>query len=263
LEKCQVFVANFAYLKYVPFALTNQSNGVINVNFSDKTKPAAEWQIERLEDMLLERSDNAVEDLLAYLEADARDARVFADAWETSEGFSITNDCFLQSATEFNKVYTISENRSTYLAFRPYMRAMEDGKLAAVLTANLYVTLKSRIADNSFTAAELVILPWIKGAIAYQTVADACPHLAVKINNKGVQVNSLSALSVRKIKTPATDKQFADLIAACVAKAAEYLMLIDAYLKANSAEFPDYPQEDVTADAAQFKIINVGGVSGF
>ena len=262
ITKCQAFVANYAYLKYLPFALTNQSNGVINVSFSDKTKPAAEWQIDTLAEMLLERADNAMEDLLTFLEADARGDEIFSD-WADSEGYTITNDCFLQTATDFNKIYTISESRSTYLAFRAYMRAVEDGKLANVLTADLYATMKGKIAANIFTAAELVIMPWIKGAIAYQTVADACPHLAVKLNNRGVQVNSLSALSVRKIKTPATDKQIADLIAACVAKAAEYFSLIDAYLKEHFADFPSYPQVETTANNSQFNITNVGGVSGF
>src|SRR5574343_205956 len=111
LDKVRFPLANYAYLKYIPFAQLNISASGIHIEVNDEKKTAFEWQINKLEESCREAADNGTEQLLEFMEANKSDY----EAWAESESYTVFKDCFIYTAKEFSKHFNIGKSRRTFL----------------------------------------------------------------------------------------------------------------------------------------------------
>jgi hypothetical protein len=243
LTRCQLYVAHYALLRSIPTGIVNISASGINQTVSDSIKPLSQSQIDMLIDSETVMCDEALEDLLIFLEENIAD---FTD-WKDAPSYTIIKEAYLPSATKFTEQYSIAESRSTYLAIKSFMLEVQRIQIKAVLTSELYDAMAVKIEDNSFSEPELVLIPWIKKAIAYLTIYKSIPHLAVHVTNEGVQVYTRPERTNTKAKITADALRLEDLKESCESQGEYYLGLIRDYLKANASEFPEYPQDSVAS----------------
>lgn len=258
LEKAQLWIANFALYRSIPTGLVNIGTAGINKTSSDNIKPLTPAEIDLLTDDCLHASDEALEDLLSFLE---ENVDLFPD-WKEAPSYTLIKEAFISSALEFDAEYGINESRSTFLAMKPYMLEVQSIRIKNVLTAELYAKMVGEIEEEDFSEAELVILPWIKKAIAYLTVLKSIPHISLKITGEGIQVYTRPDRTNTKARSAANATSLSNLKDACQAEGEAYIEMIDAYLKENAEDFAEYPQTATPKDEhGNFKAVGTGNIS--
>lgn len=262
LLKCQMWVTNYALLRAIPTGIVNIAANGINQSSSDNIKPLTMAQIDLLTDDLLATSDEALEDLLSFLEENVSQY----EDWKQAPSYTIIKEAFLSSAIKFDEEYAICKSRSTFISIKSFMMEIQSTRIKSVLTSNLYETMVGKIEDNDFDEAELVILPWIKKAIAYLTIWKSIPHISLRITPEGIQTYSRPDRINSKARLTADKNSLDDLKASCLTEGNYYIALIDEYLKANAEDFEDYPQpteEPEPNSNGKFKMEGTGNIVGF
>jgi hypothetical protein len=258
LLRSQMWLANYALLRSIPTGIVNIGNSGINQTVSDSVKPLSPIQVDLLIDSQTDSSDEALEDLLVFLEDNVD---TFED-WKDAPSYTLIKEAFIASALEFHEEYAICESRSTFLSFKTFMLEVQRIQIKSILTPDLYDSMIEKIEANDFSEPEQVILPWIRKAIAYLTIYSSIPHISIRITGEGLQVFTRPDRTNTKARTTATEKRIDDLKAACKTQGDYYLSLIRNYLIENADEFPNYPQDTTEPNlTGGFKTEGTGNIS--
>ncbi len=258
LLRAQMWLANYALLRSIPTGIVNISNSGINQTVSDSVKPLSPIQVDLLIDSQTDSSDEALEDLLVFLEDNVD---TFED-WKDAPSYTLIKEAFISSALEFHEEYAICESRSTFLSLKTFMLEVQQIHVKAILTPDLYDAMVGHIETNDFTEPQEIILPWIRKAIAYLTIYSSIPHIALKITGEGLQIFTRPDRTNTKARTAANETRINDLKASCKTQGDYYLTLIRNYILENIEEFEEYPQDTTEPNlTGGFKTEGTGNIS--
>lgn len=177
-------LANLALLAYLPLNQLQINDGAIYVN-SSGSRPF-QWQIDQLAANLRRKGYNALEAVLAYLEAHAPDF----PAWTTSAAAVQARELLIRSATEFTRHYDIGDSRLTYQALLPVMRKIERFDLEATLSPEYLLELKTQLIAGTVTPDNQVVLDhYLRPALAHLVVAKAVNEVGLSFNGAAVELN--------------------------------------------------------------------------
>lgn len=177
-------LANLGLLEYLPLNQLQINDGGVYV-MSSGSRPF-QWQINELKASLRRKGHNALEAVLAYLEAHVTDF----PAWATSAAAVEARVLLIPSATEFTRHYDIKGSRLTYQAFLPLLRKVERFQLEAVLSADYLRELKAQLVAGTLPPDnQLVLDDYLRPALAHLVVAKAVGEVGLNFNGGAIELD--------------------------------------------------------------------------
>jgi hypothetical protein len=96
---------------------------------------------------------------------------------------------FIKTAADFDLQRSINKSRITFMSLSAIMIDVQDERLPLIMGDVFYEGFKERVLDGDLTINEKKLLPLVKKAIAFHTLARACNELPIKITDKGLLIN--------------------------------------------------------------------------
>lgn len=177
-------LANLGLLSYLPVNQLQISDG--GIYLLSGGKQPFQWQINELKASLRSKGANALEAVLAYLDAHVDDF----PAWATSTAAVQAREMLIPSAAEFTRHYNIGGSRLTYQAFLSIMRKVERFQLEAVLSAEYLRELKVQLVAGALTSDNQDVLDdYLRPALAHLVVAKAVGEVGLNFNGSAIELN--------------------------------------------------------------------------
>lgn len=236
-------LANYAYLKYLPFAAVTFGRKGAFREESEHSKTPFEYQMVAIENACYEAAFNGIEALLLYLEENI-DETLFA-SWKTSSAFTTFKECFISTASEFSTLYEIGKSRRTFLALRTIMKEIEETEIKGLLGEEFFTELQTQNTDpdpSAITEANAKVLKYVKRSLAHLTIAIAAVRLPVRISPEGLQLISTSDRMTLKVAAPADLDRVTVLIKSAEESGSKYLKELNDFIYANIADYETFSQ---------------------
>jgi hypothetical protein len=235
LKKVKMPLAYLALSLYLPIGNVSITEAGVHIIVNDNQKPAFEWQVVKTQEALQEIGYNGMDLLLEFLEENKLDYSL----WTASTAYSEFNSHLIRNTTEFQECYNINSSRLVFLALLPKLVYSED----FILSNNLceyFEILKTRQASGSLTAPDLIVLPYLKKALARYTIASGLADLSIEASVFGVIQNDKAGSSNYKGFKPASLKSIDGISSSAEKEAKLYLDKVILIMQTNIADYPIY-----------------------
>jgi len=114
----------------------NEGGGMNKVS-ADGYEPATEKDKEEMRKDAYMAAGRAIDDILLFLEADAKDARLFTDKWSDADAFYLHKDLLFQTARVLNEYLDIKGERMAYVQLVRDIRFCQNTYLKTRIGAKL------------------------------------------------------------------------------------------------------------------------------
>lgn len=259
IERAQEALANYTYFLFAPIASVQIGNNGIQETSSQGSTPARQWVTYDLKASLLEAGDNALDDLIQYLE---ENIEAFP-AWSESTACSIARELFINNADELGQYVNIQNSRRTFLALKPYVARAERFFVRGLLGDSYFFALKAQITAKNISEENKKVLSFIRPALAPLALLSALPEIALKATADGVKIQSFGNGVIKQ--DPAAPERISALSRSLEEAGNAELKALESYLLKNGEKIPVYSESDnyknrITTDTPinpKNKIINI------
>lgn len=162
------------------YSLTLSDGGVKKIS-QVGAEPLRAWEVQRLENTLVESALDGTEVLINYLVDNKAD---FTD-WTSSDQYKKVKVLLLASASEFNEQYTLFRPQRSYFTMRTVMRDVQRFFLEETIGADLLEYLRDK---SSPTDKETACIDLLKKSLAFFTISKACKHFSVSFSDNGFTI---------------------------------------------------------------------------
>lgn len=125
--------------------------GGMNMISADGYEPADEKRMERVVKDAYMSAGRAIDSLLLFLEADAKDKKLFTEKWQEADAFYLHKDLLFQTARVLNEYLDIKGERMAYVALVRDIRFCQNTYLKPRIGAKLLKAV-IQIANGEFNA---------------------------------------------------------------------------------------------------------------
>lgn len=160
--------------------VTNSGIAIIsNTNLA----PASSDRVAKFDKNNELRGWDNVETLIRFLEDHADDY----PEWTASEAYTLAIRNLVNSATEFDRIFSINKSRLVFNNYRPVMDDVDLLRIKPVISEAMFDKLVTEIKAGTISAANKNILPLLQRAEVYFTAVDKLDR--ANYDGVGVQVN--------------------------------------------------------------------------
>lgn len=218
LERAQAVIILFGIYGAIPaLNVTINTSGGLTVGSSSNMTPASKDRSEKLMEATYTHANDAVEQLLLYLEDNSPH---FVNAsgdelWKQSESYWQKMGCLIFTAKEFNEIVNIDNSRILFNRIYPSIRLMERVKLRPAFGTKTITQLITRKMDKTLTETDKELLEHMQTALALLTVPQS-----------------------EELSKP--DSIHGYKPAECIAIAESEISLATSILRAHPSDYPDY-----------------------
>lgn len=245
LQKASVHLALMLSADSGSFRISDSGFYVV---VTDTNKPVSDKKMSEFKKGRRESGYRAMEQAIIYLEKNISD-EAFA-TYADSDQHLQHSAYFINDSVLFTRYYNKVSN-SAYL-FSKMLDAVdfcERTNIAPTLGLDYYLALKDRIAENSTSAAEKLLLPYIYRALVNYTIAKAIPGLSLEFDGSALVVRTQPTtgnFDVAEQIGSATAAQLSSLVGDAAATGLAELRNLEDYLIANAGSLDGYipPAED-------------------
>jgi hypothetical protein len=192
-------IAVNAYRLYSPSNDLGHTNNGRKMLSDDGEKQAFEWMIDRDNTAQEKRYYRSLEDMITFLDnsRDCKDIqdpdaeRIFEksiyDTWTSSEAFIETNNLFIRTVDDFDRVFPI-KSRLLLMMLTPGISDCETYEIIPRITFSKMEGLKTKLKSREPIegANDLKLIKLIKRATAFYAMAWALPRFSVQLYPEGV-----------------------------------------------------------------------------
>jgi len=196
--------------------VTNSGIGVVSNN---NLAPASSDRVAKFDKNNELRGWDNVETLIRFLEKHASDY----PEWVESEAYTLATRNLVNSAVEFDRIFSIDKSRLLFNNYRPVMDDVDNLRIHPVISKAMFDAIIDEIKAGTITVRINAILPSLQRAEVYYAAVDKLDRS--RYDGVGVQVNLTMLQRDIDIYTK---------------KAETYLSQAVAVLKANIASYPEY-----------------------
>jgi hypothetical protein len=159
------------------FGVSISSQG-IQVIETPTHKTAPQYRVQNLKENWIRRANTSLDLVLKFLDEHKEDYPGF-DPQDA--------DLFIRGTLEFNSEVDIRESRRVFVSLKPIIRSVEKKYIRPTLSAELFDELKDAWkSDDDLTTAQLVLLDFIRPALAHLTMARALLEISIDILDWGI-----------------------------------------------------------------------------
>jgi len=159
------------------FGVSISSQG-IQVIETPTHKTAPQYRVQNLKENWIRRANTSLDLVLKFLDEHKEDY----PGYEQQDA-----DLFIRGTLEFNSEVDIRESRRVFVSLKPVIRSVEKKYIRPTLSAELFDELKNAWkSDDDLTTAQLVLLDFIRPALAHLTMARALLEISIDILDWGI-----------------------------------------------------------------------------
>ncbi|MFA5817409.1 MAG: DUF6712 family protein [Bacteroidales bacterium] len=251
LEYVQRALINLTYYSGYDFMNTIMNDAGFHRQESDNEKGLYKYQEEAVKSTFRNNGFNALDTMLAYIEADLTTFPKF----KTSANYTLRKSSIVPDTQTFDAIFDINSSRLVFLKLCRFIAQVEDFEIGALLGTKLYNLVKSEIVKDSPNARILALIPHIQRPLAYLAVSRASFQLGMNVTDKGLFFESQeTTLLNSSVQKPLTDQQYYLLATKCEKTGNDYLELLRSFLLANRSDYPLY----VSSGSSPFIRSNTG-----
>jgi hypothetical protein len=204
LDTCRQVITNLGYYLAMPVLSVSVSDAGVQINTSENTKNAFQWQVEDLKDSLIELGFLGIENLLELLDANPD---TFSEYHESAEYADLHNSLII-SASDFDRHYDIGGSQFVFSCLTRIMKRVEAQTIERALGKSLYAELKA--GNLAGKQAELVE-GYLKPALTLLTASKAFVERVITLKDGKVAFNFKGNYNNIKESMPASRDQVKDL----------------------------------------------------
>jgi hypothetical protein len=219
LPYVQRALARFTIFVVSPELDVNVTSSGIGVVSNGSLAPASSDRVAKFDKNNELRGWDNVETLIKFLEDHADDY----PEWTASEAYTLAIRNLVNSATEFDRIFSINKSRLVFNNYRPVMDDVDMLRIQPVISATLFNKILTEIKSGTLSDANKVVLPLLQRAEVYFAAVDKLDRATY--DGIGVQVNL--TMMARDIEN-------------YTAKAVTFLSQALAIMKKNIADYPEY-----------------------
>lgn len=235
LDKVRFALAFLIYYKELPLLHTIITDTGLRTVTNDKIQGAYRYQYEGTLQHLENEGLAALERLYVYL---MENAGTFP-TWASSEAFTRLNKNLIKTGQEFSQYYYLFQPNRTFFSIQPVMQEVEDFYIKPTMDSASFISFKDATTPS---AGEVIVIDYLKKAVANLTIHKAIAKLSVKIRPEGFTVMLASSDRSPASETNAGGEQLERLFQETYRDGNAYLNRAIEYLNQNASEtiFPTY-----------------------
>jgi len=234
LEYVQLPLINLACYMGFDMLVTKLGNMGAYRAENDKQKGLYQYQEVSMKNTFKTSGFDALDDLLVYLEENKAD---FPN-WLNSSAYTNTRLNFINSTSEFDQIYPINDSRLVFLTLKKYMRLIENSEIVGGICKTQFDEIKTQIAADSLSAANLALLPDLQTAVAYLTIARAANEMGLTWSDKGLYFE-MNQENLKK-QQPADTERIDAIVRNAKKTGMDALEAVREYMVNNIADYPLY-----------------------
>jgi len=249
IDKFQDSICYTAY--YLGFDIINanfSNQGIHRIEDEAKGKRALfQRQEVELKNTFKRTGYNKLDDALAFLEEN----KSSFSTWTSSPEYTMNRSHFINTTSDFHSYFNINNSRLVFLKLRPYQTFAEDFDVIAAIGRDYFDELKTQIAADTLTAANITFVNRLKKAVAQLTIYHGGYSLLSDMNEFGLYTVEHASNTDNFVKQTQLKELFFDkIISAAKINGDAYLNACKKFLKENIADYPTYANSDAyDADA--------------
>ncbi len=162
LPVVQAALARFTMLVASPFLDINIGSSGYTTASTQQLVPASEARVRKLDNATEALAWQNIEALLQFLELNKADYQ----EWVESSSYTMNISNLINSALEFDAVFSINQSRLTFKKLRPKISKIELLKIIPAISQELYDAIITELRDNNVSAANNKILQYLRFAVA-------------------------------------------------------------------------------------------------
>lgn len=205
LKKVQTALANYSYLLYLPIGLVKFGVNGIYISQSQTDRIPYEWTIDKITNRLTTSGDNAIEDMLRFLETNAG----VYEAWKNSSEYTDYKDSILNTAHLFSEFIEIGSSRRLFLKLRAIIQTKESNELIAATGQAMYDEVFTQFKGRVLNPDNTVLIKYMRRSLAPLVMERAWISLALKVDDKGISLVTTSLHNSKDIDLPADANKIA------------------------------------------------------
>lgn len=199
---------------------------------SEYSETAPKWEIDEIKTQLICQGDYALDQLIAFLEAESDTY----PEWESADFYAQNGGVIIPSASVFDQYVKIGCSGRVFSKLKQYRTRAERG-LVRTICQDLYDRVVTEV-NTTQTAEVTALLPYLQAVVAYDTMAKGIKMMNYNYTDTGIYVYSYNDGNITKTALSATEVKS---LSAEWEK--DYLdarsELID-FLKDNLEDYPEY-----------------------
>jgi hypothetical protein len=147
-------------------------------------QPINQWGYKAKRWNALENGDMFLDTLMRWMEDNNGDGDF--DTWTTAPEYTSKVSNFFKHTDDLDSFLNMQRSRRSFISLVKYCRQVEEDVVKALLCDDLY----SAVLDDTPTAANALLIPMIRRAVANLGLAAAVPHHRIVIDGDGFRVVS-------------------------------------------------------------------------
>lgn len=254
IRKAIAYYTIYDSMDFLNLPISNQGAAEIS---NDESIQPRQWVFNNSKKAAIKKADKALEASLVYLEKEKDNF----STWAGSEAYTIFKEFFFSTADDFSKYKNIKKSRTTFLQLKPFIALCEHKYMIPALGKTLFNGLKSRNTDNTLTADDTTLLPYIKRALAYMVIYEAIPEMILDFTNTGiVVVSTADGITSRNYSETAVNRYRSEVHSQGISFMAE----LKKFLDDNASTYSEY-ESDIAAEnkTPNYEIHDNTGASSF
>lgn len=177
-------VANATILEWIPIGNINIQQGGFTVNQNESTRPASQYRVEELKESLWNRLQTSLDLLIKFVDDNEDDLGAYLLSDERTEAYSH----FINQSEELATHVSVKVNRWLLRAMRPVLTRIEQYKIKAILSEDLFDEMIDKISTRESLGVYAPILPLVQRALAHLAFSESIEELGVQIGNSGAYI---------------------------------------------------------------------------
>ena len=251
----QSAIANFGYFLFLPFASVQiDGSGLSNI-VNENRKNLEWWQRNDIGRELLRSGHEAMDFLLAILEANPT---VFTD-W--TENYADKNkELLIHCTADFQEYYNIFNSRQTYLALVPAMRQVEDQYIKTFICGELITALKSEPSHDKIKLAK----EYVQKAIVAFTIAKVYDEGIFNLDASGIKLkfDTLPNETLKAVDYGKPADQLTKAVKKQIDNGTNYISMVKQIITENPTVFTQCDSPLLHKTPTKFEVYNTQGVVG-
>jgi hypothetical protein len=237
-EKIRECVVNYAF--YDGFDMLNVQYDDTGFRRSSKEIALYRYQENNLKNKFKDDAYNSLESLLEFLQ---RKIDVYTE-FKDSIYYLESKGSLFPSTMSFFTVCPISSSRLVFLKVASMFQRAIDFDIIPILGKDLFNEVINELTQDGGNANVLELLPYIRKALAYSSVAKGLLEFGMSFTEKGLLVESQN-ISVSNTEAPSAEKL--DVIYRHYSSTADsYKAMLLEYLRDNAIRYPAFLQTNQT-----------------
>lgn len=214
------------------------SMGTVQNNPESGAIPSSQWGWKAKRLSALDNGDAMLDRLLAYMEEQVAALNDEFDLWKDSPAYTLRTSDFFRHTKDLDEFLNIQKSRRSFISLVRFLKQVEEDEIKPILCDDLY----SAVLTNLATDENLLLVPYIRRAVAYLGAAAAIPHHRIVIDGDGFRiVSQTDGFDDRRNLTNNThESAIQALLLRCEEQGRRALSRLVKFLEDNISDYPDY-----------------------